>query len=87
MISTSYSILKGGCVLANDEICLMIPDSLLPFGRLLQPLLTTVLHPMDLWPFWKASLIAAAACCLWHFNCLWALALPLTSVTGINMQI
>ena len=46
-----------------------------------------VLQHVDLWPIWKASLIAAAAACLWHFNSLWALALPLTSVTGIKVQI
>ena len=46
-----------------------------------------VLHAVDLWPFRKASLIAFAAACFWHFNIFWALALPLTSVTGIKVHI
>ena len=41
-----------------------------------------VLFPVNLWPIWKASLIATAATILWKFNVFWAMALPLTSVTG-----
>ena len=41
-----------------------------------------VLFPVNLWPIWKASLVATAATILWKFNVFWAMALPLTSVTG-----